>query len=654
MEVSETFKTQWMGVSPVESEIASLIEECYTLEQAGRMGAALRRGQKALRLARQANQTTLICAALSAVAMVHVHLGHYDQACNLAEEALRIASPDSPVKAEALIVLGICASETNDLDRAEHYYRQAADASREHGQMHTLVRSLHNLSAGIYWPRGQFELALAASENASQIAHQHQIPRYMGHIWTIRVLIYLALGDYMRATKSLEQLRECATTGSLSEGYYYCLKGHLAQLTEDIAASPVDLYQRALSIAEAIGEPGLNIEARLGLSRYYRLQEELPAALAWADQAVHLAHQSRYVHVEGRALIERGRVRWAVGDLSAAEADLSKAIELLTSIQAQFDLSLARLLVAAFLYAQKRSEASAALLEALQAIHHGGYAFLLEMERAIAFPLIAAHVNHPNRQMATLCSALLRRLQKVPPLPLTIKTLGGFEVYQGKRLIAHRVWKQRQAGELFHLLLISPQRTLHREQIIEALWPESSLSTAMSAFHQATSALRRALEPDLPEKFPSRYLIVREGKVTLHLPPGSEVDFELFEQHCQKGEYEEALALYQGELFPEDRYCDWVTYKREALTHQYLQVLLAVAKQKLAAGQPVEALQACRHILAEDPWHEQAVQIGMQACTQLGDRAGAIRLYRELERNLAKDLDIAPSSEIQALYRSLL
>ena len=56
--------------------------------------------------------------------------------------------------------------------------------------------------------------------------------------------------------------------------------------------------------------------------------------------------------------------------------------------------------------------------------------------------------------------------------------------------------------------MISPGRALNREQIIELFWPEKPPGAANTPFHQATSALRRALEPDLPDKFPSRYLAV--------------------------------------------------------------------------------------------------------------------------------------------------
>ncbi len=139
----------------------------------------------------------------------------------------------------------------------------------------------------------------------------------------------------------------------------------------------------------------------------------------------------------------------------------------------------------------------------------------------------------------------------------------------------------------------------------------------------------------------------------MHLPPGSEVDFETFEQHIQRGDYETALILYQGELLPEDRYQDWTSWKREQLAQKFLKALLTVAEQKLAAGQPAEALEACHRILNEDPWCEPAVLVGMQACIQLKDRFEAIRLYQEFERRCAEELGVSPLPETQELYHSL-
>lgn len=246
------------------------------------------------------------------------------------------------------------------------------------------------------------------------------------------------------------------------------------------------------------------------------------------------------------------------------------------------------------------------------------------------------------------------RLSRVPPPPLHIVTLGRFEVRQLNRTIPDNAWRQRRAGELFRLLLISRNYSRSRDDIIEALWRDKSLSSTQALFHQATSALRRALEPELPDKFPSRYLEIEAGHVTLCLPLGSQIDFQAFEQHVQKEEWEAALAIYQGDLFPSDRYADWAVAPRERLRRIYLRALLIVAHRHDQAGRHREALDLCHRILEDEPWQEDAVLIGMRACLAFQDRAGALRLYRELERTLREELGTVPQAALRELYESLL
>jgi DNA-binding SARP family transcriptional activator len=220
-------------------------------------------------------------------------------------------------------------------------------------------------------------------------------------------------------------------------------------------------------------------------------------------------------------------------------------------------------------------------------------------------------------------------------------------------VIDQSAWHQRRAGELFRLLLLTPQHTLSRDQIIDALWPDKSIRQALPLFHRATSQLRRVLEPDLPDKFPSRYLEVDKGRVTLHLPLGSSIDFEAFEQHVCDERWAAALDVYRGELCPDDRYADWAAAPRERFMQLHLRVLSIQARLELNAGAPEKAIDLCRHALSIEPWQEQAALIGMQACLALNDRAGAIRLYRDFERTLGEDLGIAPQPELQTLYRQL-
>jgi DNA-binding SARP family transcriptional activator len=278
----------------------------------------------------------------------------------------------------------------------------------------------------------------------------------------------------------------------------------------------------------------------------------------------------------------------------------------------------------------------------------------LERERSLAFPLLAHYLASPNPAVAALSNQLLALLGKVPPPPLSITTLGKFELLQSRRQLHEAAWRQRKAGELFRILLISPRRTALREQVFQALWPDTAPASVQSSFHQATSALRKALEPDLPEKFPSRYLQVEHGEISLHLPAGSQVDLDTFSQLIASHAWAAALELYQGDLFPGDLYAEWSVELREAIRQQALDAALALAREKAAAGDAPAALAASRQALSIEPWQEEAARIAMQSMIKTNHRVAAIRLYQQLARSLQDELGVQPGPELQALYRSLL
>ncbi len=634
------------------ASVAELVNESLALEEAGDTAAALQGARRALDIARKEGDPLATAEAMVALARIRFHLGQYTEARTSAQEALTLAPPDSPAHIEALLRLGSCASETGSLAEAEGLYWHAANLAREFGYPLLRFRVLHNLAAGIYMPRGQFDLALSADEEAYRIASEQRIPGRIAYPLITIAWVCLLTQRYQRARNSLVELERIVSPGSAHQGYHLCLSAHLS-LDEDNLETARNLYSQARSIAEATGEPWLNIYVRLGMSRCHRAGNDAPTARIWADEALAFAQRVGYRHEQGNALIERSRAAWLVGDLPSAEADLRAAMTVLAKVESAFDLTRARFLLAVLLKEQSRAEAAAAWREAGQAILAGGYAFLLEQERELAYPLVAAHLNHPETAVSAISQRLVEQFQRVPPPPLQIVTLGRFEARQGQRRVEQRALRQRRAGELLALLALAPGRSLSTEEIIEALWPERELAAAQTAIHHATSALRRALEPELPDKFPSRYLATEEGRITLCLPPGSEVDVETMESHYRQGEWEIVLRIYGGDFLPEYSYADWSLAPREQFSILHRQALLAAAQARFDAGRFAEVLEPCRRILAAEPWQEAAVLLGMRACAALNDRAGARRLYLTLEETLRKDLNTLPQEELQAFYRSL-
>jgi DNA-binding SARP family transcriptional activator len=631
---------------------ATYVDERLALDQHGETAGTLRRACEALRRARESRDAAATAGALVSVARVRFRLGQYHAAGSLAQEALDLMEPAAPARVDAWQVLGNCAAETGSLTQAETLYRQAADLAREIGYDLGRAAALHGLAAAVYMARGQFDLALAADEEVCHTLRRRGEEQYRVYPLATMAMACQLTGRRDDARARLNELGSLASPGSVVQGYELCIRASLA-LDEGDVATALDLLGQARSIAEASGEPWLTVEARLGMSHHHRLLGDGPAAFTWANDA--LAHVTRigYRHEQGKVHTERARAAWLCGDLSATEGDLRAALRIFDDLGAEFDQARVYLLLAALMHEQQREEVAGALLDAARAITAGGFGFLLEQERAQAFPLMAAHLNSHDRDIGNAAAALANLLRRVPPEPLRIVMLGRFAVWQGNRRVARSSLRQRGAGDLLSVLLLSPGRGLSADQVHEALWPDKSPEAAQGAFHQATSALRRALEPDLPAKFPSRYLEVEEGQITLCLPPGSSIDYEVFEAHIQHSRWEEAVLAYSGDLLPDYRYAEWALACRERLLLKVQWALLAVAEARLDAGRFEEALDACHRLLALEPWQEQAVLLGMRACRARGDVAGARRLYLTLEKTLRRDLDTEPQPELRAFYHSL-
>ena len=323
-----------MSLSP---SVAGLIDESIHLERAGEVGAALQRAREALDAARASGDGEAIAAALNCVAAVLFRIGTYDQVCPLAEEALAIAPADTPPRADALLLLGICALAHDDLSTAEEHFHRAAELSRQLGHHLALLRALHNLSV-LYRDRGQFDLALAADQQVLRIIAERDLREFAYGPLVNLALIYWLAGQHERAYAILDELGLVALPGSPAEGYAYCIRGNLAQ-EEGRWEEAETLYARARSIAEAVGDPPLNVHVRLGQSRCQRARGNATAACDWAEDALTIATRVRGDQLRGMALIERGRAAWLCGDGAAAESDLRAAVELLSAKGAAFDLA---------------------------------------------------------------------------------------------------------------------------------------------------------------------------------------------------------------------------------------------------------------------------------------------------------------------------
>jgi predicted ATPase len=143
-----------------------------------------------------------------------------------------------------------------------------------------------------------------------------------------------------------------------------------------------------------------------------------------------------------------------------------------------------------------------------------------------------------------------------------IELLGGFAATVDGRPVPEGAWRLKKARELVKLLALAPQHRVHREQAMDAFWREKGPAAAANNLHQALHVARRALGADAIE--------LRDE--LLHLGAAVTVDVDDFERAAVDARrtgtpaaYRAALALYGGELLPENRYDDWVVGRRDEL-----------------------------------------------------------------------------------------
>src|SRR4029079_9750613 len=145
---------------------------------------------------------------------------------------------------------------------------------------------------------------------------------------------------------------------------------------------------------------------------------------------------------------------------------------------------------------------------------------------------------------------------------LEVRLLGGFDVRVGERPVPAAVWRQRRAAAIVKLLALQPGFRLHREELIDTLWPdldpESAANNLRGALHHARRGLHEAGAP-------ADLFLIRDGDA-VRLGPRDrvQVDVAAFAQavtrawqSSEPAVAERAVALYGGDLLPEDTYDEW-------------------------------------------------------------------------------------------------
>ena len=234
---------------------------------------------------------------------------------------------------------------------------------------------------------------------------------------------------------------------------------------------------------------------------------------------------------------------------------------------------------------------------------------------------------------------------------LGIELLGAFGVRVSGVPVSDGAWRLRRAKSLVKLLALAPERRLHREQVVELLWPGGD--AAGGGLHQVLYTARRALGS-------GEHLVLRDDVVAL-VGDDVWVDVHAFELATAAARddrtvdaYRTALELYAGELLPEDRYEDWTAARRESLRETYLALFVELGELQARAGDAAGAIATLQRAVVEDPLHEPVHRALMRLFADGGRRQQALAQYQQLREALGRELAADPDPETRRLYQLIL
>lgn len=232
---------------------------------------------------------------------------------------------------------------------------------------------------------------------------------------------------------------------------------------------------------------------------------------------------------------------------------------------------------------------------------------------------------------------------------------------------------------LLAALALQPGRVVSADMLVEAIWGADAPPSAQATLHTYLSVVRRSLEPELPARTPSRYLVSSDGGYALRL--GSDgldvVEFTrtVAEVHAELGplasatapraddpaaaarallRLDGALALWRGEPYADVTGTDLVTAERARLGELRLLAVEDRATLLLASGDPGSAASDLEALTAEHPLRERPWILLAVAQARTGRQADALATLERLRSTLDEQLGIEPSPAVRDLQTAIL
>jgi DNA-binding SARP family transcriptional activator/pimeloyl-ACP methyl ester carboxylesterase len=222
---------------------------------------------------------------------------------------------------------------------------------------------------------------------------------------------------------------------------------------------------------------------------------------------------------------------------------------------------------------------------------------------------------------------------------LSVQTLGFPQIRRDDRPCPLALRK----GLALLIYLAEAKGSVGRDVVAAMLWPEGSEEVVRARLRRLLHRLQLTLGNEV--------LTIDRSTVQWSASIDLRVDSQLFEQACDRGEFERACSLYLGDFLegftPGDcpQFDEWAFFRREALRGRLIQALERVVYDKHAAGDYAAAVAHAGRLVELDPLSEVYGRYLIRNLLLAGDRITAQRHFEAMRQRLHDELNVAPERE---------
>jgi DNA-binding SARP family transcriptional activator len=271
----------------------------------------------------------------------------------------------------------------------------------------------------------------------------------------------------------------------------------------------------------------------------------------------------------------------------------------------------------------------------------------------------ATRVSSGQFAPAGLVPAPRRTANPDAPGVLAVRMLGVFDLTIDSRRVAD--WRGQRTQSLMQFLVAHRHRSVPRDELITAVWPDTDEDSGRHRLHQAVYELRRTLYTVDSGRSP---IVCIDGGYRLDDEVPVWVDVEEFDDlgssaaRCFAARRadeaielgQRALRLYQGDFLCQVISADWATAERNRLRASFVQLSIHVGELLARRDDLAGALTVIDPVLSIEPWNEDAAVIKMACHARGGARSLAAAAYRSCAEALNREFGITPAMQTSRLY----